>query len=92
MNRKPAGVPRTWHSLWDEMFSAFSSSDSSAHSEAWYENFEAAVDACEEQVAVLKLHEAANDNFDGELAIDAAARTQPCVPIDPDSLRDWDDD
>ena len=91
MNRKPAGVPRTWHSLWDEMFSAFSVSDSSA-SEAWYEDFEDAVVASEEQVAVLKLHEAANDNYDGELGMDAAARTQPCAPIDPDSLRDWDDD
>jgi hypothetical protein len=89
MNRKPAGVPRTWHSLWDEMFSAFSVSDSSA---AWYEDFEEAVDACAEQVAVLKLHEAANDNYDGELGVDAASRTQPCVPIDPDSLRDSDDD
>ena len=74
------------------MFSAFSASDPSASSEAWYEDFEDAVDASEEQVAVLKLCEAANDNFDGELSIDAAARTQPCAPIDPDSLRDWDDD
>jgi hypothetical protein len=72
------------------MFSAFSVSDSSASSEAWYEDFEEAVTACEAQVDVLKLRESANDNYDGDL--DPASRTQPCAPIDPDSLRDWDDD
>jgi hypothetical protein len=71
------------------MFSAFSASDSSASSAAWsaYADFDEAFD---EQISVLKLNEAANDNCDVDAA--DASRTQPCVPIDPDSLRDWDDD
>lgn len=91
MNRKPAGVPRTWHSLWDEMFSAFSASDSNASSEAWYADFEDESPGLHNQeLELLNLHEVANDNMRPNL--DDAARTQPCAPIDPDSLRDWDDD
>lgn len=68
------------------MFSAFSASDSNA-GEAWYADLE---DAASEQLELLQRREVSNDN--AHASLDDAARTQPCIPIDPDSLRDWDDD
>ena len=34
MNHKRAECPRTWHSLWDEMFSASAAFDSDAESDS----------------------------------------------------------
>jgi hypothetical protein len=57
MKHKLAGCPRTWHSLWDEMFSAFApdlgSAEGTTHKAQW-RSFDRAPHPCQ----------ASNDNAD----------------------------
>ena len=67
MNRKPAAVvPRTWHSLWDEMFSAVAELDPSIGIGAENETSDAAGQVAgptSEQLEALELlAQVGNDN------------------------------
>jgi hypothetical protein len=67
MNRKPAAVvPRTWHSLWDEMFSAVAELDPNNGIGAENETFDAAGQVAgpnsEQLEALVLLAQVCNDN------------------------------
>lgn len=67
MNRKPAAVvPRTWHSLWDEMFSAVAELDPHTGIGAENEAFDAAGQVAgpnsEQLEALTLLAQVGNDN------------------------------
>jgi hypothetical protein len=67
MNQKSAGVPRTWHSLWDEMFSGFTAREISLSAELECPTCASALAVCAcDQLEVIGTRgaadAAANDN------------------------------